>query len=222
MYPAPYQGATQFGFTNSQTGVLPTTLDQINPAYYNQIAQFITERGLQARLSSVIGVRLYDTLRIDAGTMPQKSFNFFANGLNNTQTLFIDTTKQYNKQQIDVSPWIDNGKLAKGYEALIWSVQFQIHTVAAIDESAQTSGDYINLTLDPGTLTGEATTDGIRQANVVRAFQEGVYARLFVNLDDFAVSPAAGDEVLVEDVSFAVFEVRSDPVRGAYLGVRQK
>lgn len=70
---------------------------------------------------------------------------------------------------------------------------------------------------DPFEVTAivDRTTDEQRNA-------DGLYARLFVNLDDFAVSPAAGDEVLVEDVSFAVFEVRSDPVRGAYLGVRQK
>lgn len=184
-----YQGDTQFGFTGSTNGVLPTTLDQVNPAYYDQISQFISSRGLQARLSSVIGVRLYDTVRIDPGVLPTKSFTFFANGIGQSQSLFVTTSTSYNKQAIDVSPWVDGGKLAKGYEALIWSVQMQIHTVAAIDESAQTSGDYVGLTLDPGTLTGEAAGDGIRQANVVRAFQEGVYGRLFVNQTNFEDGP---------------------------------
>lgn len=189
MYPAMYQGATQFGFANSQSGVLPSTLDHINPAYYAQIGQFIEERGLQARLSSVIGVRIYDTLRIDAGIMPLKSFNFFANGVNQNQSLFVTTTTSYNKQQIDVSPWVDSGKLAKGYEALIWSVQFQIHTTAAADESLQTTGDFINLTLDPGQVTGQAAAGPHNQANVMRAFQEGIYARLFVNQTNFEDGP---------------------------------
>lgn len=184
-----YQGQTQFGFTGSNSGVLPTTLDQINPAYYSQIAQFITERGLQARLSSVIGVRLYDTLRVDAGILPTKTFTFFANGVGQSQSLFVTTTTSYNKQRIDVSPWVDSGKLSKGYEALIWSIQFQIHTVAALDESLQTTGDYVNLTLDPGTLTGEAAGDAIRQANLLRAWQEGAYARLFVNQTNFEDGP---------------------------------
>ncbi len=184
-----YQGDTSFGFTNSMTGALPTTLDHINPAYYTQINQFISERGLQARLSSVIGVRIYDTLRIDAGLLPSKSFTFFANGVGQSQSLFVTTATSYNKQAIDVSPWVDSGKLSKGYEALIWSVQFQIHTCAALDESLQTTGDYVNLTLDPGTLTGEAAADGIRQANLMRAFQEGIYARLFVNQTNFEDGP---------------------------------
>lgn len=184
-----YQGDTSFGFTNSMTGALPTTLNQINPAYYAQIGQFIQERGLQARLSSVIGVRLYDTVRIDAGVLPTKTFTFFANGIGQSQSLFVTNTTSYNKQAIDVSPWIDQGKLYNGYEALIWSIQIQIHTVAAIDESVQSSGDYVNLTLDPGTLTGEAATDAIRQANTLRAFQEGVYARLFVNQTNFEDGP---------------------------------
>lgn len=184
-----FQGDTSFGFTNSATGALPTTLNHINPAYWSQIGQFIEERGLQARLSSVIGVRLWDTVRIDAGVMPLKTFTFFAAGIGQNQGLFVTPATTYTKQAIDVSPWIDQGKLYNGYEMLCWSIQFQIHTVAAIDESSQTSGDFYGLTLDPGTLTGEAATDGIRQANVLRAFQEGLYARLFVNQTNFEDGP---------------------------------
>lgn len=182
-----YQGPTQFGFTGSQSGALPTTLDQINPAYYSQIEQFVRANG--GRLASVTGIVLYDTLRVDPGIMPTRDFLFFQNGVGIQQGLFIAGT-QYTKQEIDVSPWIDGGKLAQGYEALIWQIDVQIHTVSAIDESVQTAGNALNLTLDPGIISGEAATDPIKQANVMRAFQEGTYFRLFVNNTEFEHGPA--------------------------------
>ena len=61
----------------------------------------------------------------------------------------------------------------------------------------------------------DRTTD--EQRNV-----EGLYARLFVNLDDFTVPPAAGDEVCIDEVAYLVFQVQTDPVRGAYLAIREK
>lgn len=183
-----YQDPTNFAFGGSQIGALPTTLDQINPSYYNQIYDFLTKRGV-GRLSSVIGLTLYDTLRVDAGVLPTKDFTFFQNGIGQQQSFFVTTTTTYVKQAIDVHPWIKNGTLSKGYEALIWGIGVQFHTVAAIDESSQSSGNYNGLTLDPGTLMGEAATDAIRQANVVRAFQEGTYFKLTVNNTGFEDGP---------------------------------
>lgn len=173
-----YEAQTQFGFTGSQIGSLPTTLDGINPAYYDTISQFVSANG--GRLASINGVCLYDTLRIDAGVLPAREFIFFQNGVGQQQGLFVAGTS-YTKQEIDVDPWVKNGMLSKGYEALIWSIQVQINTVASLDESVQTSGNAVNLTLDPGIISGEAATDAVKQANVLRAFQEGTYFELFVN-----------------------------------------
>lgn len=177
-----YQQETQFGFTGSQLGALPTTMGEINPAYFQQIANFVSEHG--GRLSSVFEIDLYDTLRIDAGVLPTNEFLFYQQGVGQSQGLFIANT-QYKKQEIDVSPWIKNGQLSTGYAALIWEMQVQINVVQSIDESVQTSGNAVNLTLDPGVVSGETATDVVKQANILRACQEGLYFELFVNNTSF-------------------------------------
>lgn len=182
-----YDQSPSFGFTGSALGGLPTTLDQINPSYYQQIADFVARNG--GRLASICGLTLYDTLRVDAGVIPTKDFNFFQNGVGQNQSLFVTTATNYVKQEIDVSPWIDNGKLAQGYEALIWSIQVYVRLAGALDESVQTSGNAVNLTLDPGIISGEAATDAIKQGNAMRAIQEAFYFRLFVNNTDFEHGP---------------------------------
>jgi hypothetical protein len=51
--------------------------------------------------------------------------------------------------------------------------------------------------------------------------QDGVYARLFINLSDFAAPPEKGDEVTVDGKTYKVFEFLSDPTRGAWLALRE-
>jgi len=51
--------------------------------------------------------------------------------------------------------------------------------------------------------------------------QDGVYARLFINLSDFAAQPEQADEVTVDGKTYKVFEVLSDPTRGAWLALRE-
>ncbi len=63
-----YQDTTQFGFANSQIGAMPSTLDQVNPAYYPQIEQFIRQKG--GRLASICGIRLYYLFHDTAGAQP--------------------------------------------------------------------------------------------------------------------------------------------------------
>jgi hypothetical protein len=50
---------------------------------------------------------------------------------------------------------------------------------------------------------------------------EGVYARLFVNLADFVTTPEHGDELTVAGKTYKVYEVLSDPTRGAWLALRE-
>jgi hypothetical protein len=181
-----YDTPPVYGFPGSSIPQLPTTLDTINPSYYQQIANFIASKG--GRLASVAGVVLYDTVRIDAGTLTTKDFVFFQNPVGATQGLFIAGT-QYSKQEIDVHPWVSNGgQLSQGYEALIWAIGVQFHIVAAIDTSLQTTGNAINLTLDPGLLP--VTTQSLaKMSNLMRAFQEGTFFKLFVNQTDFESGP---------------------------------
>lgn len=82
-----YDTPTQFQLQGSQIGALPSTLDSVNPAYYGQIEQFIQANG--GRLASVFGLRLYDTLRVDAGIQPLTTFNFFQNGVSQSQGLWV-------------------------------------------------------------------------------------------------------------------------------------
>lgn len=182
-----YDQSPQFGLTGSQMGGLPTTLDQINPAYYGQISDFVSKNG--GRLASICGVTLYDSLRVDAAVLPTKDFIFFQNGVGQNQGLFCTPATTYTKQEIDVSPWIDQGKLSQGYEALIWSIQVYVRLAGALDKSVQTSGNAVNLTLDPGIISGEAATDPIKQGNTLRAIQEAFYFRLFVNNTEFEHGP---------------------------------
>src|SRR5215471_11984034 len=98
-----YDNPPNFGFVNSSMPGLPTTLDDINPAYYSQIANFVSANG--GRLSSINGVVLYDTLRVDAGQLVTKDFVFFQNPVGSSQGLFVAGTT-YTKQEIDVHSWL--------------------------------------------------------------------------------------------------------------------
>jgi hypothetical protein len=187
MYPN-YQQPTQIGFTGSQVGVMPSTMDKINPSHYNAIKEFIA-RFPKARLASFSGLVLYDTLRVDPGVLPQRDFVFFQNGLGQNQGLVVANT-QYAKQEIDIHPWITTGgQFNQGYEALIWGIGVQVHIVSSLDESLQTSGNAVNLALDPGALTAEAATDPIKMGNVLRAYQESLFFSFFLNSTDFEVGP---------------------------------
>lgn len=186
MYPG-YNPQTQIGFQNTVLGVQPSTLDNINPAYYWQIEQFIREKG--GRLASFSGLVLYDTLRIDAGVLPSREFTFFTNPVNSQQALFVAGT-QYTKQDIDVHQWITNGgQLSQGYEALIWEIGVQFHVVASQDNSVQAAGNFINLPLDPGTAATVAATDATLSANVMRACQESLFFSFFLNQTTFELGP---------------------------------
>lgn len=186
-----YDQSPQFGFTQSSIPGLPTTLNRINPKYYEEIASFV--RGNDARLASANGLILYDTLRMDpATTLSTSGFKFFQNGINTQQGLYNAGTA-YTKQEIDVHPWVQNGKLDDGYEALIWSIQIRVQLPGASDETVQTSGNALNLTNSAGAIFNEAAAagqgDAIKTGNVMRAFQEGFFFRFFVNDTRFEVGP---------------------------------
>jgi hypothetical protein len=187
MYGQNYAQPPGFGFTASAMGGLPTDLNNVNPQFYNQIADFVVRNG--GRLSSITGVEMYDTLRVDTGTLPLRDFVFFQNALGQQQGLLVAGT-QYTKQEIDVSPWIvGGGQLAKGYEALIWNIGVQFHIVGANDSTLQTAGNPINLTNAIGTVTAEAAGEVVKMGNTLRAFQEGTYFQLFVNQTGFEDGP---------------------------------
>src|SRR5262245_62121873 len=182
-----YDTPPVYGFPGSSIPQLPTTLDQINPGYYSQIAAFIANKG--GRLASVNGVVLYDTLRIDAGVLPTRDIVFFQNPVGATQQLLVAGTN-YIKQEIDVAPMIvTGGQLAQGYECLIWSIGVQFHIVSALDDTVQTTGNAINLPLAPGSVTSEVAADPIKMGNLLRAAQESFYFQLFVNQTRFEDGP---------------------------------
>jgi hypothetical protein len=187
MYGQPfYHQPPNYGFTGSESGVLPSTLDKINPAYYGMIEAFISKHG--DRLASICGVRLYDTLRIDAGVMPLTQFTFFQNGVNEQQSLFVATGTTYRKQNNDVTYWIDGGKLSQGYEALIWSMQVHIQLPSAGDNTVQTSGNHVNLPLDPGLVSAETAAAAgapFKAGNLMRAIMESFYFEFFLNKTTF-------------------------------------
>jgi len=186
MYPG-YDTPPNIGFVGSSLPGLPTTLDQVNPAYYQQIANFIANKG--GRLASFSGLVLYDTLRIDPGVLPSRDFNFFQNPIGATQGLFVAGT-QYTKQDIDIHQWVTTGgQLSQGYEALIWEIGVQFHIVGSLDNTLQTTGNFINLALDPGTLTTAAATDGVLMGNLMRAFQESLFFSFFINQTNFELGP---------------------------------
>ena len=51
---------------------------------------------------------------------------------------------------------------------------------------------------------------------------EGLYARLFVLLADFAAPPDQGDEVTIGSATYTVFEVLADTAGGCWLSLREK
>lgn len=191
MYPG-YDSPPQFGFTGSSMPGLPTTFNHINPMYYAQLSSFLSEkygRPENARLASINGVELYDTLRVDTGALPLREFIFFQTPVGQNQNLLVAGTA-YQKQEIDVHPWIvQGGQLALGYEALIWNVGVQVHIVQANDATLQAAGNTINLTATTGTLAAEVAADPQRMGNLMRAFQEGLWFEFFINQTGFENGP---------------------------------
>ena len=49
-----------------------------------------------------------------------------------------------------------------------------------------------------------------------------VYARLFVALSGFSITPDHGDEVTIGGAVYTVFEVLNDPAGGCWLSIREK
>jgi hypothetical protein len=65
------------------------------------------------------------------------------------------------------------------------------------------------------------TVNGIFQRDTdEERHQDGLYARLFVNLADFAERPEHGDEATIDGMTYTVFEVLTDPTGGAWLSLR--
>jgi hypothetical protein len=79
-----------------------------------------------------------------------------------------------------------------------------------------TSATYRPATAAPFAVNGILQRDSDEERH-----QDGVYARLFINLADFAAQPEQGDEVTVDGKTYKVFEVLSDPTRGAWLALRE-
>ncbi len=75
---------------------------------------------------------------------------------------------------------------------------------------------YQQLASDPFTVTGILQRDSDEERQ-----QDGVYARLFVLLADFASPPDRGDEVVVNGVSYTIYEVATDLTGAAWLRLRQ-
>ena len=50
--------------------------------------------------------------------------------------------------------------------------------------------------------------------------REGLYARLFVSLADFATAPDHGDVAIIDGVTYTVFEVLADAMGGVTLSMR--
>lgn len=177
------QQPPNFGLQSSDvSGLLPTNMGDINPQYLGAIENFLAAN--EGKLQSIVGIRLYDEYRADVGVMPTSQFIFYANAVNQQQQTLVAGTA-YKKNNRDVSFWIDGGKLAKDYEALIWSMQLVVLLPGSKDETVFTTGNNITLTNDPGIISGEAATDAIKSGNLMRAILESLYLEFFVNSSTF-------------------------------------
>ncbi|MDX2150911.1 MAG: hypothetical protein SFV54_09265 [Bryobacteraceae bacterium] len=77
------------------------------------------------------------------------------------------------------------------------------------------------ITYQPATGTAFSVTGILQKDSDEERHQDAVYARLFVNLADFATPPVQGDEATVDGKTYKVFEVLTDPTFGAWLALRE-
>ena len=77
------------------------------------------------------------------------------------------------------------------------------------------------VTYQPAASASFAVNGVLQKDTDEERHQDGVYARLFINLSDFAAQPEQGDEVTVEGKTYKVFEVLFDPTLGAWLALRE-
>ncbi|MBZ5726318.1 MAG: hypothetical protein LAP87_15130 [Acidobacteriia bacterium] len=96
-----------------------------------------------------------------------------------------------------------------------WSTQSGLADAALLAAFGQPVS-YQQGTGDPFPITGilQRETDEERH-------QDGVYARLFVRLADFPSRPDHGDEVVINELYYTVFDVSVDPPGAAWLRLRQ-
>ena len=78
-----------------------------------------------------------------------------------------------------------------------------------------TAVSYQQGTDAPFAVTGVVMKDSDEERH-----REGLYARLFVGLADFTTHPEHGDVVVLDGVTYTVFEVNVDAMGGIVLSMR--
>ena len=78
-----------------------------------------------------------------------------------------------------------------------------------------TAVSYQQGTAGPFAINGIVMKDSDEERH-----REGLYARLFVALADFATAPDHGDVAIIDGVTYTVFEVLADAMGGATLSLR--
>ena len=77
------------------------------------------------------------------------------------------------------------------------------------------------VTYQPAASASFAVNGVLQKDTDEERHQDGVYARLFINLSDFTAPPEQGDEVIVDGKTYKVYEFLSDPTLGAWLALRE-
>ena len=144
-----------------------------------------------ARLASFYGLRLFDTIRVVAGTaLPLGETEMFAVPVGNTTTELNGTT-QYQKTFQDTN-MRNTRQLPQGQEAWITSIQARVLISGSLDDTVQTSGQSLGLANAPGLGNTLAAGDDVLAVNLAQAVYESVYLRFLYNQVTFEEAPLWG------------------------------
>ena len=95
-----------------------------------------------------------------------------------------------------------------------WSAQTGLANAAILAVFGQ-AVSYQQGAGDPFVVTGVPDKRTEEQRN-----PDSPYLRLFVQLSDFAVAPARGDQVTVDGADYTVFDLQADSSGGCWLFLR--
>jgi hypothetical protein len=121
------------------------TLDNLTQNQLNKLKEMSSK---DVALRDVLGFRLYDKLRFQAGAaMPVGDLIMFQNEIGNQQTVANNAALRYTKNKVDTN-MIVGGQLPRGQELIVQSMQCRVIMSMADDAAYAVAGDGITLPTD--------------------------------------------------------------------------
>lgn len=163
--------------------VNPSTLDRINPAHYQAIADIV---GNGQGVKSFFGHRLFDTARLKAGALSSSHRQtLFQKPAGEQGAMFNSSADKYNKLASDTNYEGSASGLPTGYEFWCWSMQVIVEVPGMLNDSNHTANDFVGLPNATGLVSATLAADALLGANLAVALRRALHVQLTINNGKF-------------------------------------